>query len=411
MGGFKRKLLAVGIACGTLFGVLGEPAGADPLQPAADNSGEFHEVSPVRLLDTRNNIGGRSTALGAGEVHLVTIAGASAQLPATGIDSVVMNVTAVDSTASGFLTVYPSAAARPGVSNLNFATRQTVANQVMVKVGADGKIAIYNAFGTTHVLVDVVGWFGTASAADGGGFVFLPPSRILDTRRDKPIPAGGTLRLTINNATALRARTMVLNVTVSETQNAGFLTTYPGGVAQPQTSTHNFGAGQAVANLVTMPLGSQSDIVFFNGSAGTINLLVDQVGFYEDGTGLGPGGAGLRFVSVSPYRWFDTRSTAPRRQLNDGEAYSVDFPAATSGVPSAAFAVVFNLTAANGTADGFLSLNPGTVRPVSVSALNFRAGQAVPNLVIGELSATDQLVIFNALGRTDVIIDIAGYFI
>ena len=44
-------------------------------------------------------------------------------------------------------------------SNLNFVAGQTVPNLVMAKVGADGKVSIFNNLGTSHVIFDVVGWY------------------------------------------------------------------------------------------------------------------------------------------------------------------------------------------------------------------------------------------------------------
>jgi hypothetical protein len=48
----------------------------------------------------------------------------------------------------------------PIASDLNYITGQTVPNLVVVKLGAGGAIDLYNAFGTTDVIVDVVGWYG-----------------------------------------------------------------------------------------------------------------------------------------------------------------------------------------------------------------------------------------------------------
>jgi hypothetical protein len=36
---------------------------------------------------------------------------------------------------------------------------QTVPNLVVVDVGPDGKVDLYNAHGATHVVADVAGWF------------------------------------------------------------------------------------------------------------------------------------------------------------------------------------------------------------------------------------------------------------
>ncbi len=73
--------------------------------------------SPARLLDTRNGIGGppgKVTAAG----RAVQLAG-SAGIPATAT-AVVVNLTATQSSASGFVSAYPCGAAAPLVSNLNF---------------------------------------------------------------------------------------------------------------------------------------------------------------------------------------------------------------------------------------------------------------------------------------------------
>jgi hypothetical protein len=37
-----------------------------------------------------------------------------------------------------------------------------VANLVVAEVSSDGKVSIYNVAGSSHVVVDVVGWFGAA---------------------------------------------------------------------------------------------------------------------------------------------------------------------------------------------------------------------------------------------------------
>jgi len=44
-------------------------------------------------------------------------------------------------------------------SNLNFTPGQTVPNTVIAQIGTDGSISIYNALGSTHVIVDITGWF------------------------------------------------------------------------------------------------------------------------------------------------------------------------------------------------------------------------------------------------------------
>ena len=75
--------------------------------------------------------------------------------------AVVINVTVVNSTAPGsYLTLWPdNAPQQPVVSDLNFTGGQIVPNLVVVKLGANGKIDIFNAAGLTDEVVDVVGYY------------------------------------------------------------------------------------------------------------------------------------------------------------------------------------------------------------------------------------------------------------
>jgi hypothetical protein len=48
---------------------------------------------------------------------------------------------------------------RPLASNLNWVPGQTVPNLVVVKLGPDGKVILFNSGGNVDVIVDVVGWY------------------------------------------------------------------------------------------------------------------------------------------------------------------------------------------------------------------------------------------------------------
>ena len=74
--------------------------------------------------------------------------------------AVVLNVTVANPTAASDLVVWPDCASEPVASDLNFVAGQTVPNLVVVQLSASGQIDIFNAFGSTNVIVDVVGWYG-----------------------------------------------------------------------------------------------------------------------------------------------------------------------------------------------------------------------------------------------------------
>ncbi len=68
-------------------------------------------------------------------------------------------MTITGASAASFLTVYPSGAAQPPASDLNWIPGQTVPNLVIVKLGPDGKVNVFNSAGNVDVVIDVVGWY------------------------------------------------------------------------------------------------------------------------------------------------------------------------------------------------------------------------------------------------------------
>jgi hypothetical protein len=72
----------------------------------------------------------------------------------------VLNITVTNTTSAGYLTVWPDGSTQPLASDLNWTAGLTVPNLVVVRLSAGGKIAIYNAFGCSEVIADVVGWYG-----------------------------------------------------------------------------------------------------------------------------------------------------------------------------------------------------------------------------------------------------------
>src|ERR1019366_6730912 len=152
---------------------------------AAGSGSLFTPVSPVRLMDTRNGTGGVTGPVGAGATVSLQVAGKGG-VPASGVTAVVVNVTATSPTAASYVSVYPDGTTRPAASNLDFTAAQTIANLVVVPVGADGKIDFYNAAGTVQLIADLSGYYTAppgaptnVSGAAGNGSVVVswqPPA-------------------------------------------------------------------------------------------------------------------------------------------------------------------------------------------------------------------------------------------
>ena len=122
---------------------------------AAGTGGGFTGITPARALDTRFGTGAPQAPLGSGATLTLTIPG----LPA-GTTAVALNVTVVNPSAAGFLTLYPSGQPLPLASNLNFVAGETIPNMVMVPVGPNNTVAIYNgSSGTVDVIADTLGYY------------------------------------------------------------------------------------------------------------------------------------------------------------------------------------------------------------------------------------------------------------
>jgi hypothetical protein len=230
-------------------------------------------VVPDRVLDTRQSGG----PVGAGHTIDVQVAD-TARVP-VGATAAVLNVTATDATGPGYLTVYPSDRSQPGVSSVNFVAGIPRPNTVIAPLGPDGKIKVF-AFAETDVIVDVMGWFGPAGQAE---YVEVPPNRIYDSRLQvhggAKVSAGQTVDLpVVGDVVPPNARSVVLNVTATEPDAAGYLTVYPGGAARPSTSNVNYLAGQSIPNAVIVGLGPTGHVDIFTFSSS--HVVVDVVGYF-----------------------------------------------------------------------------------------------------------------------------------
>jgi hypothetical protein len=321
-----------------------------------------------------------------------------------------------DSDAAGrvrYLTAYPSDAPRPLTSNLNFVSGDTRPNLVTVRVGPDGKVKIYNHAGSTHVIVDIAGWYDMSATGPPGsaGSLFNPllaPNRVLDTRTsNQPLGQASTLTFQMPGAVVPAGATaVVLNATVTQPTGSSFLTVYPADApSRPTASNLNFVAGQTVPNLVTVKLSPSGQVKIYN-HLGSTHVILDVAGYY--------GPSGQFFRAVTPARGLDTRYGTGGKTGKLGAISEMSLKVLTVGglpsSPSAVSAVVVNGTVTQPSASSFLTLFPsGTSRPTA-SNLNYVPSLTVANLAIVKTGTDGRIKLYNHLGDTHVIVDVAGWF-
>ncbi|MCL5947693.1 MAG: S53 family peptidase [Actinobacteria bacterium] len=440
---------------------IGTPNGAD-LVPALCGMtsttgaapGTYHPITPVRVCDTRpgNPSGLSGTALTQCEGKTLGPAGVLT-LDASGISGIpsgatmtYLNVTAVGATQPTYLTVYPAGTSRPVVSSVNVSPGVAVPNFVAISLPVSGayagEISIYNNAGYVNVVVDVEGYSEDPSASSSGG-QYVPlavPARIVDTRCSIPafklvhqdycanLPSSNAAlgMISANQSDSVHvggidgipagASAVVSNLTVGSPSSGGYFTMYPAGVSRPTTSNLNWVPYETRANQVVAPLGSNGEVKIY--SSASANAVLDVYGYF---TGSSSTTGGADGVAMSPVRICDTRSGNPSNlsgsqaqcnghTLASGKKITVKVMG-VGGVPSSGVsAVILNLTALGGTAQGYLSVDPSSIPPQS-SNVNWDPGTTVSNFAVAMPDTSGYITIYNgSAGSVNMLVDIYGYF-
>ncbi len=249
------------------------------------SAGRFVPVEPVRALDTRN--GGRPAP--GGSVRVVT------GVPADAL-AVTVNITTTDSTGPGFFTAYATGVARPTASVVNTdAARQTRSVFAIVPVAA----AAFDVFTSAgdHVVVDVTGYFTgeSASPSQDGLFVAADPVRLVDTRqpygsRGGPrLWDGGSREFDVTALTGGPVAAVAANVTMTDTEDAGFLVASAARTRPPTTSSVNAGAAQrTVANAAIIGVSTAGIRV---STLQATEVVVDVTGWFTGAPAAANGAA------------------------------------------------------------------------------------------------------------------------
>ena len=248
-------------------------------------------------------------------------------------------------------------------------------------------------------------------AGPGTYFHSLSPTRLLDSRGSTggwsgPLMSGSPQSLTVTGGTAAipgNAAAVVVNVTATGATADSYVTAYAAGTNPPTASNLNFAAGETVANLAIVNVGTGGQITLANAS-GSVHTIVDVVGYFD-------GVAGDRYNALDPTRLLDSRTAIGgwNAKLAAGTTQTLAVRGA-GGVPNTADAVIVNLTVTNGTTNSFLTAFPAGDTPPVASNLNCVAGQTKANLAIVKIGAAGAIALRNDAGAVDVIADVLGYF-
>ena len=248
---------------------------------------DLADAPPRRLLDTRDT----STIQRVGVTRAVQIVGPNAA--AAGTRTVALNLTAVGSSRSGYVTVHPCGSVIPVTSNVNFRPGAAVPNAVISEPDSNGMICLTTS-ADSHIVLDLFASFGPDSDLGLSG-----PFRVLDTREVGPIPPARSIRrIPAADLTPLGVsgdESLIFNLTITEARQRGFATAYGCNDGLPATSNINYSPGQTVANMVTVQPDADGDVCIYTEQS--THIVVDALGH-----------TGSSYHAVTPRRLFDSRN-------------------------------------------------------------------------------------------------------
>lgn len=257
------------------------------------DTGSLNAIGPARLAETRPGeitVDGNSEGIGrvaAGSITKVQVAG-RADVPADA-QSAMLNVTAIQPGAPGFLQVYPCDPVRPQTSNVNYLAGQFIANLVFAELDANGDICIFS-LAETDFVVDLA-----AFVPAGGALTTVPGARLLETRTgpgettvdglsegDGRVAAGGIVELQVTDRAEVPtdAQAVILNLAAVFPDAPGYLQVYPCGTDRQETSNVNYLGGQVVANTAIAKVGADGKVCIF--TLAETDIIADVSGYVPD---------------------------------------------------------------------------------------------------------------------------------
>lgn len=370
--------------------VVGVPVPLPTTTHAAGiGSAALTAIAPTRVVDTRAN--GGFVRLSASTMR-VTVAGQNG-IPAAATAAVI-SLSVKSAIAPGYLTAWPSGSAQPNASAVNFERAQNVTNTLFVQLGEGGAIDVYSPV-TVTTIIDITGFFLPADASRSGRLIATAPTRVVDTRVDNvALLATASLQVHLDQLIAADAVAVMLTLTTTGPNSAGFVTAFATGTPRPKTPSLSINsANTARSATVLVPLQS-ADVTVYSSAGG--HVVVDLVGYF---TGPGaPVSANGLFIPSTPERLIDTRGFKPL------------LPGGVALVSTEPGIIVGNMTVTNAAGSGFVTTYPSGSGPNGSYGLSVsEANQTVSNMTMTTSSPSGFTV--QSDGGGHLIFDRTGRFV
>ena len=250
-------------------------------------AGQYWPTVPQRLLDSREPRFGGPLA----PFESVTIPVSYGPTYTSHIRALAVNITAVTPTQGGYVMAWTGYGQPPTASTLNFTKGSVVPNFAVVKTAWCSECGEYPAIvvtnyssGSTHIVVDIFGFYDDGQVPGGLRFRPLNPTRIVDTR-DRlgagTFTGAGTATVAAPAAVAGdNTYALVTNVTGVDPANSTYLSLWAAGDAKPAVSNLNLTPHEVRPNAAFVNIGPGNRFNMFN-AAWKVDVVIDVSGTFE----------------------------------------------------------------------------------------------------------------------------------
>lgn len=396
-----------------------DPGAEPPLQAAP---GEFFSVPLYRVLDTRNGTGETG-----GEAQIP--AGSPLNVAVTGVDnvpsdatSVVVNVVALNATASGYLTTYDTDNGDSNVASVGVKAGINANQTDTIPVSSTGTVSVANhTSAPLDVVMTLMGYYsGGSESAAGDTYFDAPWDKIVDTTTGlgaprQQIAAGGSLTIQVGGegGIATGADTAVIQLSAPNATTNGYLDAYAAGTSDPGVSELIYDGAMTYSDLVYVPLSSSGQVIITNHGTAPVDLVVVTRGYFMPpattpvGAEYAPVGPdGPVYVCGSTSAWVQIAAWGTTTFQVAGTA---GLPAA--GVVEAAEHVIVT----NPAQSGFLDVYRGGGTDPDNATMSFVANDGLDvgyqDSVLSSISPSGEETIKNhSSGTVDVKVAVVGLF-
>ncbi|MEO1058059.1 MAG: delta-60 repeat domain-containing protein, partial [Actinomycetota bacterium] len=378
-------------------------------------------VDEARLLETRvgpgfTTIDGEQQGIGrrtAGEITEIDIAG-RANVP-NDAHAAIVNIGAIQPEQAGFVTAFDCDDDVPNSSTLNHPASGVRANSAIVQLGADGSVCVFTQR-ATDLVVDI-----TAYVNADGDITTFDGRRILETRQGATFVTADGQQQGIGRRAADQVTVVdvagrvdvpadaiagIVNVAAINPEQQGFVSIYSCDDTRPNASTLNHLADATTSNGAIIEFDGDGQLCVYTQRA--TDLVIDVVGYVMPATDV---------ITTDPARLVETRLGSAFQTI-DGQQQGIGQRAAgqvttipvagRAAIPTGAVTAIFNVTAINAAADGFVTLYDCDDERPNTSTLNVAAGETIANRAVVALDGDGQVCLYTHRAM-DIVIDATGY--